>query len=181
MNPELVRFAEILPQPAAPRTPPDWSSAEATLQTSLPDDYKELINTYGAGGIDNYLLLLEPDCTNPVFDLLKHTAEREEANETSLWLFEPKPAELDTEDSRLICWATTDNGEYLYWVVKPGDNPDKRPLLINDESGERWERYDLTVTGLLAVLLGGEARSEILWENFPLPAHQFRTARELAD
>ncbi|MFI2765676.1 SMI1/KNR4 family protein, partial [Streptomyces echinatus] len=83
MNPELTRLTEILPRPADPQPAPDWEAAEAALQTSLPDDYKELINTYGAGGINSYLLLLEPDCPNRVFDLLKHTAERQEANETS--------------------------------------------------------------------------------------------------
>ncbi|MGW6402651.1 SMI1/KNR4 family protein [Streptomyces sp. NPDC055134] len=138
------------------------------------------MSTYGGGSVDAYLLVLEPGCANPVYDLLKITAERAEANE-SLWQFEPRPTELEAEDSRLVCWATTDNGEYVYWVVQPGDVPDERPLMINDESGEEWERYDMTATRFLAAVLHGEVRSSVLGDNFPLAVHEFRTAHDMAD
>jgi hypothetical protein len=52
--------------------------------------------------------------------------------------------------------------------------------VINGVSDEDWERYDLTVTGFLAAVLSGEIRSELLWSNFPLPVHEFRTAHEMA-
>jgi hypothetical protein len=178
MNPDLTRLSELLPAPSGPGTAPDWDAAEAQLSTVLPEDYKELINTYGGGFIDGYLLLLEPGCPNDVYDQLKINAEREEAND-ALWQFTEKPSELQAEGSRLVCWATTDNGEYLYWLVRPGDDPDARPLLINDESGEEWEWYDTTVTRFLSAVLCGEIRSQILWENFPLPAHEFRPARTM--
>lgn len=47
--------------------------------------------------------------------------------------------------------------------MQTGDDPDTRPILINDESGEDWERYDMT------------------GEQFPQPEHEFRTAHEMAD
>ncbi|MCX5441467.1 MULTISPECIES: hypothetical protein [unclassified Streptomyces] len=83
--------------------------------------------------------------------------------------------------TRLICWATTDNGEYLYWLMGQGDDPDTRPIRVNDESGEHWERYDMTVTRFLVGALGGEVRSQILWDEFPQPVHEFRTATAMAD
>ncbi|MBJ6636905.1 hypothetical protein H4K36_01085 [Streptomyces sp. DHE7-1] len=86
---------------------------------------------------------------------------------------------METPGSRLVCWATTDNGEYLYWLVQANDDPDSRVIMINSESGEDWERYDMTVTRLLAAVLTGEIRSEILWDKFPLPEHQFRPAGEM--
>ncbi|MEV0598442.1 SMI1/KNR4 family protein [Streptomyces sp. NPDC050315] len=178
MSPELSRLAELLPRPAAVGHAPNWDAAEAELHTALPADYRELIAAYGGGFIDNYLLLLEPGCPNAVYDLIKISAEREEANE-SLWEFEDKPAEMEPEGNRLVCWATTDNGEYLYWLVQPSDDPDSRPILINSESGEDWERYDMTVTRFLTAVLGGDVRSEILWDRFPLPTHEFRPARDM--
>ncbi|MFE4255290.1 SMI1/KNR4 family protein [Streptomyces sp. NPDC056910] len=118
MTPDLTRLTELLPRPQDSGQVPDWNAAESTLQTALPADYKELIEAYGGGGfIDGYLLLLEPGCRNDVYDLIKISAEREEAND-SLWQYEDKPVGLEAEDSRLICWATTDNGEYLYWLVQ---------------------------------------------------------------
>ncbi|MFG2661720.1 hypothetical protein [Streptomyces sp. NPDC048425] len=86
---------------------------------------------------------------------------------------------MDAGGTRLVCWATTDNGEYLYWLVQPGDTPGSRPILINDESGEDWERYDMTVTQFFTAVLSGEARSQILRDKFPLEQHQFRPAREM--
>ncbi|MET8249069.1 SMI1/KNR4 family protein [Streptomyces sp. NPDC005202] len=179
MSPALSRLVELLPRPEATERTPDWNAAEAALRTPLPADYRELIEAYGGGGfVDGYLLLLEPGCPNDVYDLLKISAEREEANE-SLWQFEDKPEEMQVDGSRLVCWAATDNGEYLYWLVRPGDDPDSRPILINDESGEDWERYDMTVTRFLAAVLSGEVRSQILWDRFPLPVHEFRSATEM--
>ncbi|MGW1808902.1 hypothetical protein [Streptomyces sp. NPDC002078] len=106
------------------------------------------------------------------------SSQRDEANE-SLWQYEDKPAELEDDSARLICWATTDSGEYLYWLVRPGDDPDSRTIMINDESGEDWERYNMTVTRFLTAVLSGEIHSEILWDKFPLPQHEFRPARDI--
>lgn len=178
MTPDLTRLTELLARPQETTPVPDWAAAETALRAALPADYKELIEAYGGGFVDGYLLLLEPDCPNDVYDLLKISAEREEAN-ASLWQFEDKPEEMETAGNRLVCWATTDNGEYLYWLVQPDDDPDSRTILINSASGEDWERYDMTVTRFLAAVLGGEVRSEILWDKFPLPHHEFRPASEM--
>lgn len=51
--------------------------------------------------------------------------------------------------------------------------------MINDESGEDWERYGMTVTRFLTAVLSGEIRSEILWDKFPLPQHGFRPVRDI--
>jgi hypothetical protein len=178
MSPDLSQLAELLRGPAALERSWDWEVVEAELRTALPTDYRELVEAYGGGLLDEYLLLLEPGCPNDVYDLVKISAEREEAND-SMWQFEDRPAEMESGGNRLICWATTDNGEYLYWLVQPADNPDSRPTLVNSESGEDWERYDMTVTQFLTAVLTGEIRSEILWDRFPLPAHEFRPAREM--
>jgi hypothetical protein len=178
MSPELNRLAEFLPAPTEPPTTPNWNVAEESLHATLPTDYRELIEAYGGGLVDDYLLLLEPGCPNDVYDLLKISAEREEAND-ALWEYEDKPVEMETEGNRLVCWATTDNGEYLYWLIQPGDTPASRPILINSESGEEWERYDMTVTQFLTGVLNGELHTDIFFDRFPLPSHEFRPARQM--
>jgi hypothetical protein len=178
MSPELNRLAELLPAPVGPQTAPNWSVAEEDLHATLPTDYRELIEAYGGGLVDDYLLLLEPGCPIDVYDLLKISAEREEAND-ALWEYEDKPVEMETEGSRLVCWATTDNGEYLYWLIQPGDTPASRPILINSEFGEEWERYDITVTQFLTGVLNGELHTDIFFDRFPLSSHEFRPARQM--
>lgn len=69
-------------------------AAEENLHAALPADYRELIEAYGGGLVDDHLLLLEPGCPNDVHDLLKISAEREEAND-ALWEFVDKPAEME--------------------------------------------------------------------------------------
>lgn len=51
--------------------------------------------------------------------------------------------------------------------------------MINDEGGEEWERYAMSVTQFLAEVLAGELRSEVLWSRFPEEVHSFRTALSL--
>ncbi|MFJ9836498.1 SMI1/KNR4 family protein [Streptomyces sp. NPDC101169] len=180
MTSGLTRLTGLLARSERTAPAPDWAAARTALRTDLPADHKELIETYGGGLVDGYLLLLEPNCPNGVYDLLKTSAERAEAHD-SLWRFEDKPDQMRTPGSRLVCWATTDNGEYLYWLVRPDDDPDTRTIMINSESGEDWERHDMTVTRFLAAVLAGEIRSEILGDGFPLPCHEFRPARRLQD
>ena len=177
MNPALARLTTLLPAPGAPEPTPDWESAEEQLSTTLPSDFKELIDTYGGGLIDNYMLLLEPNSPNGVYDLLDLTAQREEAN-AALWEFGDRPPEMEDGDNRLVCWGTTDNGEYLFWLVRPGDTADQRTIMINSASGEDWERYELTVTQFLLDILSGETRSDVLWSRFPQDDHEFRPARD---
>lgn len=178
MNAHLSDLMQVLPRPAEPPERPNWRESEEILQTTLPPDFKDLLDVYGAGLVDDYLLLAAPGCSNDVYDLIKLTSERAEANR-SLWEFEDAPIEMQDERNRLVCWATTDNGEYLYWLVQPGDEPEKRRLLINDASGETWERYDMTVTQFLTAVLTGEIHSDVLWDQFPQEEHSFRSALSL--
>lgn len=178
MTPDLTRLTELLAPSEGSVRVPDWAAGENALRTALPADYRELIETYGGGFIDGYLLLLEPKCPNDVYGFLKISAEREEAND-SLWQFEDKPDEMPTPGSCPVCWATTDNGEYLYWLAQADDDPESLVIMINSESGEDWERYDMTVPRFLVAVLAGEIRSEILWDKFPLPEHEFRPAPEM--
>ncbi len=180
MNMPLARLTELLPRPGTAPPAKDWEAVERELGVRLPHDYTSLMATYGGGFIDDYLLLLEPGCGNSVYDLLRHAEERDEAYE-ELWKYEDKPAEMEEPGNRLIPWATTDNGEYLFWLVRPGRNPDEWTLMINEEGGEEWERHAMTATQFLFRVLSGELRSEVLWSRFPEEVHSFRPALGLQD
>ncbi|WP_327350455.1 SMI1/KNR4 family protein [Streptomyces sp. NBC_01304] len=175
MNPALARLAQLIPPPAHPRDT-DWSSAEQTLGLELPQDYKELIHAYGGSNWDDYLYLLEPDCPNDNYDLIEWEDQQAEALE-GLWEFEKKPPRLEEEGSRVIPWATTDNGECLYWLIKPGQGPADWTVLVNEARGERWEHHPLTCTQFLVKVLSGVLTSGVLSSRFPLATHAFRQLR----
>ncbi|MGW7709114.1 SMI1/KNR4 family protein [Streptomyces sp. NPDC054771] len=149
---------------------------ESELGTELPEDYMELIDTYGGGRFDGYLWVLEPGCVNRYYDLERSKCERDEAFQM-LWEFgEPKPELLEVPGSRLVPWASTDNGEFLYWLIRPGIDPSGWTIMVNEARGDWWEHFELGCSELLVSLLAGEIRSEILSTSFPSRVHEFRSS-----
>ncbi|MFE5339616.1 hypothetical protein ACFQ80_05320 [Isoptericola sp. NPDC056578] len=84
-----------------------------------------------------------------------------------LWEDDPefRPDDLP-EDSRLLAWANTGNGETLFWRVDPGASADAYPVYVEDGDGESWERFDLSATDLLEGILEGEVRPESFSDTF---------------
>jgi hypothetical protein len=156
-----------------------WTNAEERLGTDLPQDYKELIGTFGGGRFDGELWLLEPDCPNPQFDLASDNEGRMEDFEDFWDMGEEKPAELSEEDSRLIAWGSTNSGAILFWLVLPGRNPDTWTVMVNESRGPRWEHHAMTCTDFLASLLTGRLASGILGSRFPAAQAEFRSVRTL--
>ncbi|WP_282696370.1 SMI1/KNR4 family protein [Streptomyces sp. CC208A] len=172
MTDSIARLLDIAPAPGAPR-PKDWGEIECGLGCGLPTDYKKFIHLYGGGHWDEYLYVLEPGCPNVHYDLV--TWARCQAEDLQdLWEFERKPVELEAEGARVVPWATTDNGECLYWLVHPGLHPDHWTVMVNEARGERWEHFPVSCTRFLASCLDGELRSGLLSSSFPLAVHEFR-------
>ncbi|MFE2479120.1 SMI1/KNR4 family protein [Streptomyces sp. NPDC059389] len=176
MTSSLVRLLEIAPTPSEPRQK-DWSGIERALGAELPSDYKEFIGVYGGSNWDDYLYVLEPGCPNDNYDLLEWARNQAEDLE-GLWEFEKKPAELEVDGNHVIPWATTDNGECLYWLARPGLDPGQWTVMVNEARGGRWEHFAVTCTQFLASSLNGELRSEILSSLFPRATHEFRRLGE---
>ncbi|MEV7557145.1 SMI1/KNR4 family protein [Streptomyces sp. NPDC089795] len=171
----LARLAEIAPAPGEPLRK-DWGEVERRLGVGLPADYKELIEVYGGSNWDDYLYVLEPYCPNKHYDLLTW-AEHQAEDLEDLWEFEKKPAELEVAGTQVVLWATTDNGECLYWLLRPGVEPDRWTVMVNEARGDRWEHFPVSCTRFLASALDGELQSGILSSSFPLAAHEFRRLR----
>ncbi|MFG2894957.1 SMI1/KNR4 family protein [Streptomyces sp. NPDC048248] len=172
MNEFLERLVDIVPPPSGSREK-HWESVEEALGAGLPSDYKALIETYGGSNWDDYLYVLEPGCPNDNYNLIEWEDQQTEALE-GLWEFEQKPAELEEDGVRVIPWATTDNGECLYWLVRDGQQADDWTVMVNEARGDRWEHFPSTCTEFLASALTGELRSTILSSGFPLEVHEFR-------
>lgn len=151
-------------------TKKDWEVTEAELETSLPSDYKELIDRMGGGYIDKYMYILEPNCRNEHYDLVDFTDERTETNAT-VWKMEAKPPELQIEGSFVIPWATTGNGENLFWRCLPGQHPDEWTVILNQGRDWTWEHHEMSYTDFLYAALKKEIQSEILCDSFPLSRH----------
>ncbi|MFI6415304.1 SMI1/KNR4 family protein [Streptomyces sp. NPDC050585] len=179
MHPAVERLTALIP-PAGPRRPRDWRSVEQALGTPLPNDYKELTETYGGGVFDETIWLLDPACPDEDYELVATTAERAEVL-VNLWQTEPIPREIRDTDARVIPWAyVEDSGAYLYWRVQPGQEPGDWTVLFNEGRGPEWEHHDTSCASFLLAVLTGEAETEHFPE-LPAEEHQFASNDDILE
>ncbi|WP_206507528.1 SMI1/KNR4 family protein [Streptomyces chrestomyceticus] len=173
MNSSVQRLAEVFPPPGGVQDR-DWELVESRLGAQLPADYKELIDAYGGGYFDEAIWVLEPDSSNKYYDLLNENEGRMEAV-ARLWeLGEARPAQLESDENRLIAWALTEDGDYLYWLVRPGQDPADWTVMIKEGRGSEWEHHPMSCTEFLAsVLVEGNVESEI-FDELPEQEHLFQ-------
>ncbi|MEU8792620.1 SMI1/KNR4 family protein [Streptomyces sp. NPDC048643] len=124
MHPAVEHLTEIIP-PGAPRRSRDWATAEHQLGTLLPEDYKELVETYGGGVFDETIRLLDPQCPDEDYKPLAQATARAEIL-ADLRQSEAKPTEPQNEsEAQVLPRAIEESGAYLYWLRRPGQKPNE--------------------------------------------------------
>ncbi|MEU6278742.1 SMI1/KNR4 family protein [Streptomyces sp. NPDC047028] len=167
----MDRLAELIP-PFTPRRSRDWVTTERQLGTSLPDDYKDLVETYGGGVFDETIWLLDPECPDEDYNLLGQATERATAL-ADLWQTEPKPAALQEPEAQILPWAyVEDSCMHLYWLRQPGQTPNEWTVILNEGRGPEWEHHAAQCATWLLSVLTGETDSEYFCD-LPLGSHRF--------
>jgi len=171
MHPAVAGLSAIIP-PATPRRARDWAGAERQLGTLLPEDYKELVETYGGGVFDETIWLLDPECPDEDYNLLDQAQEREEVL-ADLWQTEAKPAELQNPGVQVLPWAYFEgSGAYLYWLCRPEQKPDEWTVILNEGRGPEWEHHPSTCAPFLLSVLTGQPESDY-FVDLPTDPHGF--------
>ncbi|MFI1987697.1 SMI1/KNR4 family protein [Actinoplanes sp. NPDC020271] len=125
-NDAVARLKELVPPPVGNRQAFDWNSVENELGRTLPDDYKELAEVYGAGLFDRYVLVHVPDESRDHVDLSKAVQEGRERLE----YFAAKGETLPYRPDELLQVASTDNGDSIYWAAPGGRDPDNWTIVV---------------------------------------------------
>ncbi|MFE9722690.1 SMI1/KNR4 family protein [Streptomyces sp. NPDC005794] len=140
----LTALTNVCPPPASPPSTPDWSQVETELGTRLPEDYKQLMATYGPGEFCNFLSLYYPrapreaaDLTGPMPARLRQQIEEVRNNARQPWPL-PHPPE------QLFAMGVTGNGDYLFWVTQPSDKPDAWDVAVNQALRAPWYTFKRT-------------------------------------
>ena len=69
----IQSLIDLVPPPTSPSAignEAGWRSVEKELGTELPNDYKQLINTYGSGIWQDFWYVYNPFCKNENLNLL---------------------------------------------------------------------------------------------------------------
>ncbi|MEU2238669.1 SMI1/KNR4 family protein [Streptomyces sp. NPDC018338] len=137
-----------------------WAAVEEALGVVLPADYKRLVRTYGGGVFAGLIWLLEPGCPDAMYDLVTQAAERNE-DLAGFWdMGEAKPPELDDEGVRLVPWGYVEGaGHVLYWLVRPGVEPEEWTVILNEGRGPLWEATPVSCSRFVHDVVAGTTTS----------------------
>ena len=133
-----------------------WKS----LDINYPYDYKQLVNCYGAFGIDEFLWIINPFSQNDLFNQ-KKAAELEEAYKISKHqLSEVFKFDIFRENKGLIALGGTENGDELFWLV----NNSHWSIIVYQTRSNIYYKYDMELSEFLYKLI----KKEILCPCFPV-------------
>jgi len=156
-----------------PGTKEEWSNVENKIGISLPSDYKQFINTYGTGKIDNFIWILTPFVKDENLNLLERSKFLiDNYLKTAKKFPQYYKHKVYPEDEGLFPWGYTINGDILYWITKRKSN-DWNIVVYESRSSENYE-YEGTMTHFLYRLLTREIIDPILTdEDFPTEKLEF--------
>lgn len=163
----------LLREPTRPRRETDarvWGEIEAKLGLRLPEDYKELVATFGVGGFDDFLSPFYPRCRLPALDL-EHVVPRVLDGYRELLRTEALPYRFFPALGGLFPWAVTDNGDYCFW--RTGSvTPNAWPVVVGASRSGDWFELDGNAVQFLHATLSGDVVCSVFPEDFPweLPA-----------
>jgi hypothetical protein len=108
----------------------DWTSVETRLRSTLPDDYKQYVETYGTGSIGTMpVWILNAFTTNLIdqCDSIRSAYRVLFSGSPHLQQFPIYPT-----TGGLLCFGATGNGDYLHWLTEGA--PNKWKVIVYDLS-----------------------------------------------
>lgn len=152
MHPAIERLAAMMPPPMRPTASP-WHLAPAEVGFQFPDDYRDFVDLYGCGLINDSLLIWTPSLE---WDKVREGDAREQFTgllsgapsdmcDYFAELHEDEPDEnpypMYPDEGGLIVWGKTHySPNHFFWLTGDPD-PNKWPVIAWNRSGD-WFRFD---------------------------------------
>jgi hypothetical protein len=148
--------------------PTQWEEVESIVGTSLPSDYKRLINTYGTGDFCDQIWVLSPFSPKP-HDLVSQINPMLEAYRDGLnELPEQCPFPAFPDPGGVLPFGGDMNGGSLFWVME--GSPDEWPIVIYDwRGGYLFEKYSMAFVEFLVGWLSGQLPKSIILPGMDAP------------
>ncbi|MET9680193.1 SMI1/KNR4 family protein [Streptomyces coeruleorubidus] len=157
---ELLR---IVPPPGGVEVHVDWADVGEALGVALPDDYKWLVERYGPGSCDDFLHIFQPESP---FSMTRLLDSSERAAEV-LHQARERSVNIPYETDELLAVGATDNGDTIYWVTRPEDEPSSWTITVNGARNMKWPHFEGGLVELLAAVMSGARRVDVFPQVFP--------------
>ncbi|QKT06274.1 hypothetical protein HUN08_02975 [Gordonia sp. X0973] len=169
----MTAFAKLreLVVPPATGTRPDWAAVAAHLRFTPPDDFKQIVETYGPGLFAGEVAVWIPggsggeDLYEVAPDAMAELADsRDWVRDNNVACLGPDganhPVEIAGDPLPYAAWGGGSSGSYGYWH-RIGDDPNKWPVLYTDLSS-LWLYHDGGIAAFLVDLLSEKYQTELV-------------------
>lgn len=149
-----------------------WKDFFSVLGTELPPDYIKFIQTYGTGGVDNFLWILTPFVNDENVNFTVRQKEISDAYIQSKTSFpQYYKHNIYPQIGGLLPWGYTDNGDELYWLTT--GKPDEWKVVVYESRSHINYTYSLRMVDFLFGLITKELVCEAFPDDFPSDEPQF--------
>ncbi|MGW2560471.1 SMI1/KNR4 family protein [Streptomyces sp. NPDC001514] len=154
-HPAVARLRELLPPPVSGGDAVDWEEIERTTRLAFPADYREFVESYGGGEIDEYLSVGTPPVSGSAYgDLLDRV--------------DPSLSDRDREElgallpggalPPLLPFADSASSDVAFWL-REGAPDDWRVAVFRRQAPygmNRWTVFDGGMASFCVAVLTGE-------------------------
>lgn len=177
MTPTFDNLAVLIPPPTdGVAVPVDWASTADRLGFTPPEDYRQIVSTYGPGLFCGEISVWIPDDTEheDLFSCIPHahdalTEWREHfVRDATQWV-DPggvrQPVILGDSPTPFTAWGGGGSGAYFYWY-RIGDDPNEWPVVSADMRNDDYLFHRDGIAAFIIAYVTGqyEAVAEIVAE-----------------
>ncbi len=153
-------LTEFIPPPSV-AAKPNWPLVEAQLGTELPFEYKMIVDAFGLGTFGGIMTLFTPMAERSHLNLISHH-EYVQANLHLYSGFIDYP--IFPDRGGLLAFGACENWEMFYWITE--GKPNEWPILLNEQRGPRYDRFEVTLSEFMTGLLRQELKPSVLADDY---------------
>ncbi|MFE4828719.1 hypothetical protein [Streptomyces sp. NPDC056672] len=150
----LDRLLRLLPPHAGAGDIVDMRAATDRLGVPLPDGYRRFLATYGAGTVDESLIVLSPDPEAPSVMPVSWLGAEQLAEPTMRRWNSPEQGRGHSVEDVLV-WGLTASADTMGWLTESKD-PQEWPVAVWARQGGGWSLYDCGMVEFLVRVLTAE-------------------------
>ncbi|MDE7251360.1 MAG: SMI1/KNR4 family protein [Acetatifactor sp.] len=149
-----------------------WEEVEKKIGITFPEDYKLFIDSYGEGGINEFLWILSPFSENENLNSIEQFKLMQDAYISMQREF-PEQFSFDFYNGKsgLFPWGVTDNGDELFWNF----NGDTLEIVVYESRYVSNMSYIMSMEEFLYKLLKKEIECPIFPDDFISESNYYET------